>query len=211
MPKHIDKVLRQSQYRKDPYFENQRNQFIHQIQEAESFNSIEKASQTNILSREIDTLIKASCLFSNPIFPTKSHTPRIILSDNKLVWSAQFSTFVNPTSNPIQLIDSSTQTLLSQCLDIFDPPSEFNPDNIPFYAIDPNNNKLLDVSLLTGAFQPFHLPDIKNIINNAARYNFKSEIDLKSAFLQCALHHNSTPLTAFSCSLGHFEFLRMPF
>lgn len=58
---------------------------------------------------------------------------------------------------------------------------------------------------------PSILPDIKNIINNAARYNFKSEIDLKSAFLQSALHNNSTQLTAFSCSLGHFEFLRMPF
>lgn len=156
MPKHIDRILKQTKYKKDPDFEHQRTHFTHIVQEEKSFNCVDKVSQTNILAREVDTLVKAFCIFSNPNFPTKSHKSHLHESNNKLIWSAQFSTYVTPTLEPIQLVDSTTQTLLTECIDIFEDPSEFYPTSIPFYVIDPNNTQLVDASLLTGTFQPFH-------------------------------------------------------
>lgn len=160
MPKNINRILKQTQYRKDPYFHNQRSQFTYRTPEEKSFNCIDKASITNILSRDIEVLINASCLFSNPLFPTVSHTSHWEQSQIKLIQSTELLSPNNSSSSETtKLVDTATQTLLSQDLDILEDPSQYNPELIPFYTINPDNKNIINVSLLIGAFQPFHLPN----------------------------------------------------
>lgn len=158
MPKNCDRILKQTKYKKDLFFEHQRSSFTHVIPEEISFNRIDKSSQTNILSSEVDTLIRASCIFSTPNFPTRFHKAHLQDKQNRLVWSAQVFSYVLPSSDPIALIDSSTQTLISEGIDIFEDPSTFDTTSVPFYVINPNKQRIIDASLLAGAVQPFHIP-----------------------------------------------------
>lgn len=57
----------------------------------------------------------------------------------------------------------------------------------------------------------YNIPDKNELINNIQSHNIFSKFDLKSGFWQVKMHPDSIPWTAFTCPLGHFEWLVMPF
>jgi len=58
---------------------------------------------------------------------------------------------------------------------------------------------------------PFPIPKINDLLNKVDGARFVSKIDLRKGYWQIAMEAESIPYTAFVCSEGKFEFLRMPF
>jgi hypothetical protein len=57
----------------------------------------------------------------------------------------------------------------------------------------------------------FPLPFISEILDKLQGYNRFTLMDLKNGFFQCPMAEDSIPMTAFTCHMGLFEYLRQPF
>ena len=57
----------------------------------------------------------------------------------------------------------------------------------------------------------YPLPRIDNYVNDLAKYNYFSKIDLKSAYHQVPLREEDKKFTAFEANGGLYQFKRMPF
>ena len=59
--------------------------------------------------------------------------------------------------------------------------------------------------------QSFYFPDTGELFDKLGGCNFFSTLDMQKGYYQVKMDSSSIAKTAFSCSEGHFEFLRMPF
>ena len=55
------------------------------------------------------------------------------------------------------------------------------------------------------------IPDKTKLINSIQKSKIFSKFDCKSGFWQIKMYHDSIEWTAFTCPLGHYEWLVMPF
>ena len=57
----------------------------------------------------------------------------------------------------------------------------------------------------------YPLPHIQDVFDSVGTGKIFSTLDLKSGYHQMPLAPKACPLTAFTCHVGHYEFLRVPF
>ena len=57
----------------------------------------------------------------------------------------------------------------------------------------------------------YDIPDKTELLNSIQRSKICSKFNYKSGLWQIKLHRESVEWTAFTCPLGHFEWLVMPF
>ena len=57
----------------------------------------------------------------------------------------------------------------------------------------------------------FYLPDSNEIFDKLGGNKYYSTLDMQKGYYQIKMSHESIHKTAFTCSQGHYEFLRMPF
>ena len=60
-------------------------------------------------------------------------------------------------------------------------------------------------------FDPFPMPNMKDVISTIGRNSVFSTIDMMQGFHQIELEDESKPMTAFSTAQGHYQYVRMPF
>ena len=57
----------------------------------------------------------------------------------------------------------------------------------------------------------FPINNIEEVVFKVAKSKVHSTVDLRQGFHQVGMNRRSQPITAFSCHLGHFMYMRMPF
>ena len=57
----------------------------------------------------------------------------------------------------------------------------------------------------------YTIPNKDQLLNHIQRCTIFSKFDCKSGFHQIKIHPDSIEWTAFTCPLGHYEWLAMPF
>ena len=57
----------------------------------------------------------------------------------------------------------------------------------------------------------YPINNIEEVVFKVAKSKVHSTVDLRQGFHQVGMNKRSRPITVFSCHLGHFMYMRMPF
>ena len=141
---------------------------------------------TPLIEHDIQLVDEHKVAFEKPRFTPIHQRPHIKKEVDGLLDHKLAAPTMSPHSSPVVLVKKRDKGKYRLAVDY----RTVNKMTVPMY---------------------FPINNIEEVVFKVAKSKVHSTVDLRQGFHQVGMNRRSQPITAFSCHLGHFMYMRMPF